>query len=1302
MKNGRIRSSLLYLLLASVMTLVGAMSADAAGLQAVRSHRPAEVSRLTPLGHLDNAQHLNLAIGLPLRNQAELNVLLSQLSNPSSPNFRHYLTSAQFTERFGPTEKDYQEVIDFVKAQGLNVTATHPNRTILDAEGSVPAIEKAFHITMLSYQHPVEARKFYAPNTEPSVDLSIPILGISGLNNYSLPKPRYKISSYSGKPAVASPTSMTPATGNPSPNTGGTGPSSNFMGKDFRAAYAPGVALTGTGQTVGLLQFDGYTTSDITYYETKAGISPQVPLTNVLLDGFDGTPTGTGGEVEVSLDIEMSMSMAPGLAGIIVYEAGPNGNWYDILNRMANDNLAKQLSCSWYIPNGTADSVADQIFAQMAAQGQTFFSASGDSDAFTGLIPFPGDTPYITEVGGTTLSTVSAGGAYSSETVWNWGGGTGSGGGISTQYAIPTWQQGISMTSNLGSTTMRNVPDVAMTADNVYVRADGVDQTGIGGTSCAAPLWAGFTALVNQQSFANTGTTVGFINPAVYSMGKGVNYTSAFHDTTAGNNFSSSSPAKFPAATGYDLCTGWGSPMGAGMINSLAGSAIPAISTSSPLASGEAGLFYSTTLSSIGGMPAYTYAIFAGNLPTGMGLSSVGVISGTATATGTFSFTVQVTDSKGAFSTTPLSLTIYPQGTPVITTGSPLPAAFVNGNYNVTLTASGGATPYTWTLASGNLPAGLSLSTSGTISGTPTILGTTTFTIQVAGNDGLAWSAPFSITVTTQPTITTASTLASGVVNAPYSQPLAASGGTTLYTWSVVSGSLPTGLKLGVAGVISGTPTMTGTSNFTVKVAGGDGAFSTQSFNLTIAPWGPLDHFAWNAISTPQTVGSPFATTITAQDAVNNTVANFNASAALSAGAPQTILNNPSPPPYSGQISSTYTVGYSFTPSSNIQITAVRSYFGTKVSIWTSGGQLLASVPDTGTSGSWTETPLSSPLQLQAGVTYVVGTLFTGGYYWSESLPTTFPNGTINVGYELSGDGCPTLADGTQWWYVDLKYRLGPSVPVTPTTTGTFASGAWTGNITVAQAGTGVVLNANDGAGHFGSSNAFDVTVGQPPAITNGPAPAGNLAAPYTFTYTFTGLPAPTFSVSAGTLPGGLTLTPAGVLTGTPTVAGLFSGTVKASNGISPDATQNFTLTIFTTFTEWESQFFSVQQMQDVNTSGPNATPQHDGIPNLLKFLFDIDPVVPLGTTDKVALPQVALTTVANVSYLTLTYRQNPTVSGITVNVQSSPDLLTWTTVTPDLSRIVGTDSPTGDPIMQVGVKAVGAKLFIRLHVTSP
>src|SRR5208283_847390 len=162
----------------------------------------------------------------------------------------------------------------------------------------------------------------------------------------------------------------------------------------------------------------------------------------------------------------------------------------------------------------------------MALQGQTFFNASGDSDAFTGLIPFPSDSPHITEVGGTTLTMSGKASAYSSETVWNWGieygeDGVGSSGGISTTYAIPTWQTNINMTASKGSTIMRNVPDVALTGDNVWVIYGSGQSGAFGGTSCAAPLWAGFTALINQQGAINGKASVGFLNPALYTIAKG-------------------------------------------------------------------------------------------------------------------------------------------------------------------------------------------------------------------------------------------------------------------------------------------------------------------------------------------------------------------------------------------------------------------------------------------------------------------------------------------------------------------------------------------------------------------------------------------------------------------------------------------------------------------------------------------------------------------------------------------------------------------------------------------------------------
>ena len=509
----------------AALSLVFMTDAIAATRQTLRGHVPAITSKLQSIGRLTNSTRLRLSIALPLRNREALTNLLNQLYVPASPDFHRYLTPEQFAERFGPTAKDYQTLIRFAESNGLKVTDTHLNRSLLDVKGTVADIEKVFHVTMRVYKHPSETRTFHAPDAEPSLDLELPILGISGLDNYSLPRPLLK---------------ATPA-GNvddPAPN-GGSGPNGGYIGNDFRAAYAPGVTLNGTGQSVGLLQFDGFYASDIADYESLAGL-PNVPLQTVLLDGFDGVPVTSSGNSEVSMDIELAISMAPGLSKVIVYEAPNNSSyWHDILNRMANDNLAKQLSCSWYQPGAGADMVADQIFQQMAAQGQSFFAASGDADAYTGLIPFPSDSPWITQVGGTTLTTSGAGGSWISETVWNKGNGTGSGGGISTQYSIPSWQQGINMSTSLGSSTMHNIPDIAMVGDNIYVKYNRILSGRFSGTSCSAPLWAGFTALVNQQAIANGRPVLGFINPTLYAIAQTTNYNSTLHDIITGNNTSS-------------------------------------------------------------------------------------------------------------------------------------------------------------------------------------------------------------------------------------------------------------------------------------------------------------------------------------------------------------------------------------------------------------------------------------------------------------------------------------------------------------------------------------------------------------------------------------------------------------------------------------------------------------------------------------------------------------------------------------------------------------------------------------------
>jgi subtilase family serine protease len=541
---------------------------SAAGVHTLPGHVPNATKYLAPLGRVDPGKRLNLAIGLPLHNPQALTNLLSEIYDPRSSEYQKYLTPTQFAESFSPSEGEYSAAIAFLQSQGFAITQLHGNRLVLDVSASVGDIEKAFHIKLQRYQHPKEPRVFFAPDTEPSVEASVPILDISGLSDFGPPRPLvHKL------PLPQAQLTAQPAAG--------SGPGGTYRGTDFRAAYAPNVAASGLGQSLGLLEFDGYYANDISSYVDTVGL-PSVTLTNVLLDGFDGTPGNAN--MEVALDIEVSIAMAPGLNQIIVYQAGPVGSPNDILSRMASDNLARQISSSWTWSGGP-NATTDNLLAQLAAQGQSYFQASGDDGAYTSAIPQPADSPYATVVGGTTLSTSGPGGSWASEKAWNWystGNGTnGTSGGISTTVAIPSWQQPVSMASNQGSTTMRNIPDVALTGDNVWITYNNGSSGAVGGTSCSAPLWAAFTALINQQAIANGRQPVGFLNPSLYSIATGTNYSSTFHDITTGNNTNKTSPSKFFAVSGFDLCTGWGTPAGSALINALAGPPMPRIVSNS-------------------------------------------------------------------------------------------------------------------------------------------------------------------------------------------------------------------------------------------------------------------------------------------------------------------------------------------------------------------------------------------------------------------------------------------------------------------------------------------------------------------------------------------------------------------------------------------------------------------------------------------------------------------------------------------------------------------------------------------------
>lgn len=513
-----------------------------------------------------NILHLDLL--LPLKNEISRSNFMTQLNDPSSPNYHKYLSVSQFADMFGPSESDYLAVVKWAQDNGFQVGPRSANRLLIPIDGTVEQVNKAFHVSMKAYQHPTEDRTFFSEDREPTVDSPVTLWHIVGLDNFSLPHPH----AHHGAQQA---------------NISGSGPGgASYLPSDMRAAYYGSGSLTGNGQSVGLLEFDGYDISDVTgtfdgaasatangsnytLNYTTGGTTYTIALNNVLLDGGSVTPDSSlisSDEAETVIDIAAPIGMAPGLSQVRVYIApstAPTGA-ADIFNQMANDNIAKQLSCSWsWSPDDP--SALEPYFTEFSAQGQNLFVASGDDGSWPNTLAeyYPQEDPNVTAVGGTHLTTTGAGGAWVSETAWDYSASASSSGGISPDnLPIPAYQQLSGFSCSGCSTAYRNVPDVAMEADaDNYVCVLGTCAGNWYGTSFAAPRWAGYMALANQQAVANGGATEPFINTRIYQTGLGTSYTTYFHDVTSGSNGS------YSAATGYDLVTGWGSPNGANLID---------------------------------------------------------------------------------------------------------------------------------------------------------------------------------------------------------------------------------------------------------------------------------------------------------------------------------------------------------------------------------------------------------------------------------------------------------------------------------------------------------------------------------------------------------------------------------------------------------------------------------------------------------------------------------------------------------------------------------------------------------------
>ncbi|MFI6405665.1 protease pro-enzyme activation domain-containing protein [Streptomyces sp. NPDC050548] len=476
-------------------------------------------------GAVAAGKRISVAISLTPRNDKALDTFVAGVSNPRSSSYGHYLTKAQFAARFGRTDAEVKQVKDFLLAQGLTVGKVHSGNLLVDASGTAAQLEKAFGTKLSTWKDAKSGRAFYANETAPTLPTGIAglVSDVTGLNN------RAQLH-HQGSAKV-----------NPH-----NGPGGGYTPAQIKGGYNVSSTYTGSGQKIALLEFDGFQQANITKYDTNYSLGSPTPTVSKV-DGGSGA-LGDG-QVEVELDIEVLHAIAP-KANVTVFE-GPNSDAGEVDTYQAIvDSGIPTTSISW----GASESqrttsninAVDAVFKAGAAEGLGFYAASGDDgsdDAGDGTttVDYPASDPYVTGVGGTTLTVTSAN-AWSKETAWS-----GGGGGKSSVFKIPSWQTAVQKTAGGG---YRQVPDVSALANpspGVSIYSQGSWGT-VGGTSAAAPEWAAFGALYNQQAAAAGKANLGFANPALYTASG-----TGFHDITSGSN------GAYSAASGWDFTTGWGS-----------------------------------------------------------------------------------------------------------------------------------------------------------------------------------------------------------------------------------------------------------------------------------------------------------------------------------------------------------------------------------------------------------------------------------------------------------------------------------------------------------------------------------------------------------------------------------------------------------------------------------------------------------------------------------------------------------------------------------------------------------------------
>jgi subtilase family serine protease len=494
---------------------------------------------------MPNSTILQLELVFALRNGPAFNQCLASLSDPTSPNYLHFL-NATTLQPYVPTPGQKQSMTAFLERAGFTVSYA-PSPIVLKLTGTANAISRTFRTRLGLYQQ--GSRSFYSPDTEPKLPRNFAALtnAITGLDNFS---------------------SIRPAE---SPCTGPYCPQGVQIGYGLSNLFSSG--YNGAGQKVAIVNApgDNNTQGAINTFSSQYGL-PSVTLD---IRYPDGKPSSwnTGWAAEAAMDVEAVHSVAPGAGIVLLYDT-------DVMNAVdyvATNHLATIVSNSWVytclsgicsdtqLPSSFVSSV-DSRLATDAGQGLTILFASGDSAKPDGTnlgTEFPASDPNVLAVGATNLVLSGCGtsscSGYGSET-----GAQISGGGYSGYFAEPTWQ-----VNNIGVKSGRAVPDVSMlgyspgfwvystTTNACTGGGSSAGWFGCAGTSLSTPLWAGFLAVVLQM---RNGVAFGNIGPKLYQAASSQFYTSYFHDVTSGSNDG------YSAGTGWDPVTGWGSPIA----NSLA------------------------------------------------------------------------------------------------------------------------------------------------------------------------------------------------------------------------------------------------------------------------------------------------------------------------------------------------------------------------------------------------------------------------------------------------------------------------------------------------------------------------------------------------------------------------------------------------------------------------------------------------------------------------------------------------------------------------------------------------------------